>query len=445
MYIINSNWLLRVEYFGGILFDKKNNEQYQLTLPNAALLYLLKDGNNLKEAKIAVEEYFKTQIDDQDVEDFINNSVIAKTSNKANNLDMHGKLEELMGSVKKLEQNQCLSAPIEVSLYPTSVCNLKCKFCYFESKSCHYKKNTDVAMWKKLVDELKRMGVIYVSLLGGEPTLYSEIDTLLMYLENNQFRTTITTNGYSVREETLKIICTSEYITPSVSIQSLNKDTTKYLNGGNVDKVLEFIDKLICYGKVPKLNTVVTIQTFEELTDILDYANQKGIYDVSFNAYMELTTFGLPVRTFVDYRHLDERLKEYVSSKGYNINVQMQGCMLYTAYPELENPIECEYDKFIYGCEAGKTKLEIMPNGDVYPCAAFQIGEFKYENAFEKSITDIWMNAKYLKQLRNRKIKDTKCIQCKFVDFCNGGCPANNLLKNNSIETRSDERCCMQI
>ena len=151
---------------------------------------------------------------------------------------------------------------------------------------------------------------------------------------------------------------------------------------------------------------------------------------------------------FSDYKELSRLINNYLFDNNYQglIRVDVQGCLLYSAYyNELDNPVTNEYEKLIYGCEAGNTKFEIMPNGDVLPCTAFGLNDFKYENIFDSSLIEVWENAEYLQTIRNYRIKDKKCHKCKFSDFCNGGCPAYNLYKNKNIIEVGDDRCQVNI
>ena len=68
----------------------------------------------------------------------------------------------------------------------------------------------------------KEKGVLSVSILGGEPSLYYDIDRLLLKCEELELNTVITTNGLMWREQTKEIVCSSKYITPVVSMQSLD-------------------------------------------------------------------------------------------------------------------------------------------------------------------------------------------------------------------------------
>lgn len=63
---------------------------------------------------------------------------------------------------------------------------------------------------RKCIDYLYTMGVKRVVLIGGEPTIYKDIVTLLSYIKSKNMRSSIATNGrrFSDIEFTRQIIQT---------------------------------------------------------------------------------------------------------------------------------------------------------------------------------------------------------------------------------------------
>lgn len=352
---------------------------------------------------------------------------------------------KIFEEIEKIKLHKHLSAPMQVSLYLTNKCQLNCKFCYFKEKMRNYnpKNNLNLNEWKKIIDEIKEIGVPYISLLGGEPTLYEEILELLNYINDKKIKTTITTNGINWTEDLIKCVCQSEYITPSISLQSLNEKTNRMLMGCSPKPAIDLISKFIKNGKTPRINTVITIQNENEIFELIKYCYINGIYDFFTNIYMDkFDDDKVLSKSFAQYRKFKEKIMECIEKNNMQgMNFQLQGCLMYSAYNELDFRIDNEYEYIKYGCEAGNTKIEIMPNGDIYPCAAFSKSDFEYCNTRNQSIKYIWDNAKYINLLRKYKNKDYKCVSCKFYKLCNGGCPAYNIKRTNSLEKEGDKRC----
>ena len=119
--------------------------------------------------------------------------------------------------------------------------------------------------------------------------------------------------------------------------------------------------------------------------------------------------------------------------------------MLYFAYEYLTyNDIKVSnIQKLKYWCEVGQTKLEILSNGVISGCPAHINLDKNTNNVFKKTIKYIWNNNKDLEYYRNLKNKDSRCDNCKLNFFCNGGCPAERIKqqKTLNIENRRDDRC----
>lgn len=435
-------WHLRLEYFGGLLINRETGKIYNINLQDAIFLLALQSGFSTIQSKEITKEFLKDEhLDFKEVvlSTYINYKVISP-SEQRETISMNAFVKNLKFNWQYLYEEKILSAPIEATIYPTSSCQLNCKFCYYCDKRKIYTKDASPKSWKKIIDELYNAGVLYLSILGGEPTLYPNIDEILQYAEDLGFKTTITSNGVNIKNSTFEKIAYSKFITPAISLQSIDGVTNFELMGVESQPIIKTIKSFVAKGKIPRVNTVYTIQNEQEIYELIDFLEGLSIQEYGLSIYMSSSKNKFS-HTFDECRQMNENILRYIKEKNYKLNYSMQGCLLYSAYPELKDPIHCEFDLFQYGCEAGKTKLEIMPNGDVYPCAAFDDKHFQFDSAFEKNVLDIWKNSTYLNQIRRTKNKDSKCQMCHYYNFCNGGCLAHNLKENNSLNAKGDSRC----
>ena len=442
-YELNPDMIVRFEFFGGLLHCITNADEYELDFANTIFLKCINEGFSESDTFKIINEIIKCDYV-IDISDYLNEKIISLNNKRKKRKDTEKFKKIIEEEIKNVKNINHLSFPIQVSLYLNSTCQLNCKFCFFEDKMDVYKEFHCADDWISLIKSLKKYGLIYLSILGGEPTLYNEIDKILLAIDELKIKTTITTNAFHIKDSTMKIIINSNYITPTISLQSLNDDTNRYLMGVNPENALQTVNEFVKNGKIPRINTVVTNQSKKELCDMVDFCVEKGITDFYIDVFVNNGNDGLKNHTFSEYRKIKEYIDEYIKNKNYEDRIffQLQGCLLYSAYKDCnEENLETEYEKIKYGCEAGNTKLEIMPNGDVYPCVMFNHNQFKYENVFKRDIKDIWYNSDYINKLRNRKCLYDKCLGCKFYDFCNGGCPALVLNNNDDINLMADERC----
>lgn len=439
-YQIRKPWYLRLEFFGGLLINRYTGKIYNLEMKDAILLLSLNNGFSFADSTKIMCSIIKDNSQKIDLSAYIKNKVINKTKTKNSKLNIKAYITDLKNKIDFFKEQKTLSAPIEASIYPTSFCQLNCKFCYYKEKRKQYLTIHSYKDWCKIINDLYHNGTLYLSILGGEPTLFADIDKILNYVDKIGFKTTITTNGVNIKNTTFDIITKSKFITPTISLQSVNSSLNKQLMGIDSEPILKTIEKFLINGKTPRINTVYTVQTESDLFSLIDFLELNKIEDFGLNIFMDSfdNTYS---HSFEECKELNTKIQKYIFERKYNLKYSMQGCLLYSAYPSLESPIHNEFDLFQYGCEAGKTKIEIMPNGDVYPCAAFDYSNFKYLNAFDNDIIDLWLNADYLQLLRHNKNEDERCKECKFYDFCNGGCPARNIKTNKSLYKKGDKKC----
>lgn len=428
MYIFNERVLLRVEYKGGVVINKDNFARIELDKQETYFLFMIKATGDIDFARKMVIELFGEY--NINIEKLENLNIIKNVMNKNNNIIS----EKVVGDIKQRctevwENNEnYLSAPLELTLYPTLKCNLNCKFCFVKNKN-NYCKEIGAKKWLKVIKEGKELGLLSVSILGGEPTLYSEIDALLEGIEKLDIKATITTNGVYLKNTTKDIIIKCNNIIPVFSLQALN-EKHKLLTGIDYKIVINTIESLLQSGKKVRINSVYTEQSLEDFYQIIDFCIDHGIERYSIAAYVSTNEDNdiKSVKNFKEVRELDEQLQEYISGKyGENrISCSIEGCMTFSAYPELENDIYqlSNFEKNYYGCRAGKSKIEIYNNGDVYPCICFENIFESTSNILNNSLLYIWNNDYQMNELRNNKCKNKECNNCGFYDFCNGGCPA---------------------
>ena len=73
-------------------------------------------------------------------------------------------------------------------------------------------------------------------------------------------------------------------------------------------------------------------------------------------------------------------------------------------------------------CDAGVTQIVIGPNGDIRPCVSY---DFVIGNIFKDNLKELWKNSPFLKKLRRMENIPKKCIKCKHLSICRGGCRAS--------------------
>ena len=169
---------------------------------------------------------------------------------------------------KKSTITDKLSRPIkDLRISVTDRCNFRCTYCMPEQIYGHRYKfinKSSLLTFEEIItitEILVEMGVQKVRLTGGEPLLRDKIEDLISPLANipGIKELTLTTNGYLLPQKAEKLK-RSGINRITVSLDSLNNEIFKKINGRNVDvsKVLTGIEAAEKAGFSPiKINCVV--------------------------------------------------------------------------------------------------------------------------------------------------------------------------------------------
>jgi len=448
MYRFNEDYIFRVEYFGGILINRRNFQILELGYNETVWLTALEfaRGNLTCATKVTEALGYSTEID---ISKFINKKIfsgIYKKSLKSID-DIIFKTKEKCMPIFE-DKNKKLAAPLEITIYPTLNCNLRCKFCFL--KNCNKViEEINVEKWIKLIREAYEMGVLSISILGGEPTQYKKIDRLLREIDMIGINITITSNGVDIKESTQDILVNSKHIIPIFSLQALN-EKNKMLMGVDYTNTVNTISQMIKRGKEVRVNSVYINQSEKDFYDIIDWCVDKGIKRYSIASYVNINPNNQNInnKTFFDFRQLTESIDNYVISKYKDVNFvcATEGCMIYSAYPELENDISelTEFEKHYYSCRAGRTKIEIYPNGDVYPCICFENEISPTGNICRKELNEIWHDDIFVNIFKNKQLCVEECNKCGFNIICNSGCLAMRYSTYGlAYDKHKDPRCIL--
>ena len=445
LYSISENFLVRKEFFGGIVHSRLNGERYEISDSVALLLSAINHGLNLTDAsnvacQVSGESHEKTDIDN-----LIKNKIITSTPNRNQpNNDTSNLIEtvrsKLLMELQESKKRNYLRAPINISLFPTMKCQLSCEFCFVTDEKWDIKEIQSIHSWGGLIEEAKECGVPFISILGGEPTLYPGLVALIRKAEQEKIKTTFTSNGLQCPGEVIEALENSEWVTPVISIQSLdlfNKSTM----GVAPSKALSTLAKLRKRDINCRVNAVYSGQSERELVELIHLCEALGVEKLSLGHYLNLKN-PLNSPSFTQSRKIYEYLSSVTAS--LKIEFQLEGCLIYSAYPEINATPSGIYEQLLFGCEAGNGRCEVMANGTLLPCSALRVENWGGLDVFKCGLQYSWDNSNTLKKIRNGKTNDSTCASCKFGGFCNGGCPAVNEIVHGVAFGQGDERCNMK-
>lgn len=177
--------------------------------------------------------------------------------------------------------------PLKVDIELTNMCNLNCKYCYVDLNKPVDIKNIDYKKTIELLDELKEMGTLFITITGGEPTLHPYFKDILKHALKNKFYVRVLTNGSTLNEDAIKELNEiSKYglLSIDISMHSLKEDIFNEFTQkpGTFKRVMKTID-MIKQTTIPlSLVCNITNVNIDEIEDISSFCESNQI-ELQFN------------------------------------------------------------------------------------------------------------------------------------------------------------------
>ncbi|UAK17202.1 radical SAM/SPASM domain-containing protein [Sporolactobacillus terrae] len=443
LFQLKNDVIVRREFWGGLIIVI-NKGEFEINDFTTDLLLLFELTNDISQQAVILSALYQQDIAQDIITDAISelDNFLRPAKHKYHCLtDLTiNKFKKEKEEVKKID---FLSAPVNVSLYPGMVCNLKCKFCFVSQEKWDDKKVVyPMNQWIPVLNEIKKLKIPYLTILGGEPLLYPDIWNMLDYLDAIGQKTHITTNGSILSTSIIDHLKKYHNLTLKVSLQSLD-DRHKELTYGSWEKTVNFVKNCREVGIDCGIHTLALPKTIDGIYQLVDFAVKEGLYEFSMGAFANINQVEIKGFSLKENREISSKVKKYIKEK-YNdaINYRLEGCQIWTGDQQLQksNIPKSPYEILKSGCSAAQTRLEIMNDGTMLGCALFDKNKFSAGNVFESSIKNIWLNSSVFKILRSGKTKDIFCNSCKFEYFCHGGCPALNYVTTGDMWS-GDTRC----
>jgi len=173
-------------------------------------------------------------------------------------------------------------APEMLNWAITGACNSKCIFCDVPSTSRH---DLSTSQCLNLIDEMPKLGVKKVHLVGGEAFLRKDIWELLEAMHARGIQARFTTNGLNHDQFTdaHKEILARTVFLVHFSLDSVDSDQYGLIRGvkNAFEKIAASITRMQAVGVSVGL-TCVVMRMNQDILDLIRFAAERGITSISF-------------------------------------------------------------------------------------------------------------------------------------------------------------------
>lgn len=404
-------YVLRNEFFGGMLYDRQGKDYYSL---DPLAVQVLKDpsaaaGTQLSQLNASSDEIRDIVAELTAMEAFENTAFL-------DNDAIDG----------------MLSAPMRVFYEITYRCPEKCTHCYTESDKKH---EDELSLEEKynLVDQLVAMGCFRVSVAGGEPLVDREFFPFIRYALDKGVDVSFSTNATLITERVARELSELDIRTISVSLDGWDEDSFGVVRGKDrLRFVRRGVERLRRYysGQIAAKCTLMKTN-LDGVDEIITLADEMGFNTVKFNCVREA---GRAMGT-----DLAPTQEEYLTTIKHLADRYNRGdCPVKMVLPV--NPYQDRrktgvdtLDELGFGCYAGKESYCVTPVGDITPCSSFGKGQYVDGNIREMSLKDAWLVGASTGLFRGLD-GSSACKGCSSYSGCRGGCYLRSLRATGDLE-----------
>jgi AdoMet-dependent heme synthase len=323
-----------------------------------------------------------------------------------------------------------LNSPLIIWFEVTRRCNLTCTHCYIDAGRPRVNELT-LEEIRRVLEDLKQLGVFSIVFAGGEPYLRSDFPEILEYAGQLGFVTAVVTNGsYLTREVLSRIPKYDCRVTLSVDgIEAHNA-----IRGGLSTFTLmqEKLGLMRSMGIPCSISTVITKANIHELEQLLEWCIDRDIIfrTVTFNplgrGLVNLETHALQKEHAEASANLFMLQKRFEAEKDKTTGVCVSKFFNYA--------LTLMYMTRREHCS--RSIAYLASDGAVYPCVtSAALDAFCAGNVRDERFSSLWVSS--FKQKRAITWDNfTVCQSCPFSGpeyFCANRCPCMSLVLNNTL------------
>lgn len=313
-------------------------------------------------------------------------------------------------------------------------CSEKCIHCYNpgatrndeESSERGNRAELSVSDYKRMIDELCELGLVHVTLTGGDPFSKNGIWEIIDYLYQKELAFDIYTNGQNVFDKVEKLARYYPHVVGLSIYSGIANDHDMITRvKGSLNKSLQLLEKLAEYSIITNIKCCIMQPNLHSYYTVKDLADKYGAavqYEVNITDSNDGDICARSLRLTEEQLSVvlqDRNISLFVGegSRGYDIK---------------------QRNMDVRGCGAGDYSFCITPEGNLQPCCAFPMVLGNLKN---QSVSDCISNNTILDEWKSCTLRDYE--ECGTHDYC----PCCNLCSGQGYIEHGDykkaaEGCC---
>jgi SynChlorMet cassette radical SAM/SPASM protein ScmE len=348
-----------------------------------------------------------------------------------------------------------MRAPRSLDIEITARCNLRCRYCYFFNNPAVEYRDLPTGEWLRFFDELGSLGVMRVTLAGGEPFIREDLPTLLEGIVRNRMRFAFLSNGALIDDQIAAFIAGTgrcEYV--QVSVDGSRAEVHDACRGsGSFDGAIRGLRALQRHRIGVAVRVTIHRNNVHELENIAHFLLEElGLPNFGTNAAGYMGTCCVHADDLL--LNLEERMEAMATLQ--RLAAQYDGRISATAGPLTDGRMWRRMEEArvqhapafhnggrLTACGCPTHKISVRADGAIVPCN--MLNHVVLGNINRDSLADVWQNSPALNQLRKRHaIPLTQfefCAGCPYTPYCTGNCPGLAYALTGKVDHPSPDAC----
>lgn len=329
--------------------------------------------------------------------------------------------------------------PQSAEIAITNKCNLKCRYCFHFGSDGDVKQELPAGEWLKFFDELKRIGVLNITIQGGEPFCREDLEEIIYGISQRNMRFTILTNGGLITDDMARLLVLSKACS---QVQVSIDGASSRIHDSNRGKG-SFAAAINGIRALKKQGVNVGVRVTINKLNVMDLENIAKLLleDIGLQRFSTNEAFymGLCKQNYKKVQ-LDAKDKSIAMDVLLRLTKKYGGRINATAGPlqeardwiMMERAVRQEKTHIagprgkLISCNGPMMKIGVRADGVIVPCLLMSHLELGRIN--KDDIVKVWKTHPVLKELRLRKdiplTAFKSCRECIYVNYCGGSCPA---------------------
>jgi MoaA/NifB/PqqE/SkfB family radical SAM enzyme len=302
----------------------------------------------------------------------------------------------------------------KLDLNVTNRCNFRCVHCAFDSGQ---KAMAELSLGKikRILQDTKQLGGERIDITGGEPLVREDAEEILKIAKALGFKVELVTNGSLLTRQRLQRFRSLGLDSIAISLDGSDYQTysrIRMVSRTTYHHVVKAIGWAVELGLRTKVNTVVFNSNMEDIPSITKWCIKRGIYEHGLYYFTPVGRGSLAKALVVEPRKWLKFYRRNLRGFGSRIKLSVE-------FPLLEKGVHARGK----GCilKEDPYHLQILPDGNVYPCAILASYGRPIGNLSKEQIKKVWKDRRrwetYCRDIHTQVFKKYKGYCVDFLGF----------------------------